>query len=203
MSPRQYVWAGLACAVAVVTTLVLTLMGSLEVAKARVLQSAEVPTTPHLLLSGLRTGLLTFSGWMTNAQFLDGLALSGILLAPLVIFVIFIGYLGGGVAGALAMTAGMFLPAFAFTLVGHDLMEQVDERPSVHAALDGVAAGIVGLIAATVLQLFLATVTEPAQGGDLPGGPRGRLSVEGQVGRAGDCRWCRAPGALATGLGGV
>ena len=79
---------------------------------------------------------------MSNAQFLDGLALSGILPAPLVIFVTLVGYLGGGLVGALAMTAGMFLPAFAFTLVGHDLMEQVVERPGVHAALDGVAAGV-------------------------------------------------------------
>jgi chromate transporter len=174
---RQYVWAGLACAAAVATALVLTLMSGPGVADAGVLQSAEAPSTLHLLLSGLRAGLLTFGGaytaipfvqrdavevggWMTNAQFLDGLALSGILPAPLVIFVTFVGYLGGGLTGALAMTAGMFLPAFAFTLVGHDLMEQVVERPSIHAALDGVAAGVVGLIAATALQLLLATVTD-------------------------------------------
>lgn len=174
---RQYVWAGLACAAAVVAALVLTLMGGPQVAEAGVLQSTEAPATLHLLISGLRAGLLTFGGaytaipfvqrdavevggWMTNAQFLDGLALSGILPAPLVIFVTFVGYLGGELFGALAMTAGMFLPAFAFTLVGHELMEQVIERPSVHAALDGVAAGVVGLIAATALQLLLATVTD-------------------------------------------
>jgi chromate transporter len=88
------------------------------------------------------------------------LALSGILPAPLVIFVTFVGYLGGGFAGALAMTVGMFLPAFAFTLMGHDLVEQVVEQPAIHAALDGIAARVVGLIAATALQFLPATLTD-------------------------------------------
>jgi chromate transporter len=39
-------------------------------------------------------------------------------------------------------------------------MERVVERPAVHAALDGVAAGVVGLVAATALQLLPATVTD-------------------------------------------
>jgi chromate transporter len=137
----------------------------------------SVPSTVELFGSGLRAGLLTFggaytaipfvqrdavevSGWMTNEQFLDGLALSGILPAPLVIFVTFVGYLGGGLAGAFAMTSGMFLPAFLFTLVGHDLMERLVERPAIHAVLDGIAAGVVGLIAATTLQLLPTLLTD-------------------------------------------
>src|SRR3546814_2863975 len=81
-----------------------------------------------LFFSGLKAGLLTFggaytvipflradavgNGWMTDAQFLDGLALSGILPAPLIIFSTFIGYFGGGPLGAIVMTVGIFLPAF-------------------------------------------------------------------------------------------
>ena len=52
-----------------------------------------------------------------DGQFLDGLALSGMVPAPLVIFVTFTGYVVGGLPGALAMTAGMFLPAFAFSMI--------------------------------------------------------------------------------------
>lgn len=138
------------------------------------------PSTLSLFGSGLRAGLFTFGGaytaipfvqhdavelggWMSNAQFLDGLALSGILPAPLVIFVTFVGYLGGGLAGALAMTAGMFLPAFLFTLLGHDLMERLIERPGIHATLDAIAAGVVGLIAATALQLLPTLLTDPVR----------------------------------------
>jgi chromate transporter len=133
-------------------------------------------SVPALLLSGLRAGLLTFGGaytvipflrrdavvtgaWMTNAQFLDGIALSGILPAPLIIFSTFVGYFGGGPWGALAMTFGIFLPAFAFTLVGHEYLERLIANPSVHTFLDGVTAGVVGLISATTLVLFRQAIT--------------------------------------------
>ncbi len=142
--------------------------------------AAASPLAPSLLTlfgSGLRTGLLTFGGaytaipflrhdavgvggWMTNAQFLDGLALSGTLPAPLIIFSTFVGYLGGGALGALALTAGVFLPAFAFTLVGHEYVERLVENKGAHALLDGVTAGVVGLIATTALVLFREAITD-------------------------------------------
>ena len=92
---------------------------------------------------------------MTNRQFLDGLALSSILPAPLIIFSTFIGYLGHGLAGAVMITAGIFLPAFGFTLIGHQLFERLVDNQKLHAFLDGVTAAVVGLIAATALQLLL------------------------------------------------
>jgi chromate transporter len=99
-------------------------------------------------------------GWMTNAQFLDGLALSGILPAPLIIFATFVGYLGGGAYGAIVLTAGIFLPAFAFTLIGHEYIEKLIENNAVRAFLDGVTAGVIGLIAVTALGLFREGVTD-------------------------------------------
>jgi chromate transporter len=137
--------------------------------------SALAPSVLALFVTGLRSGLLTFggaytvipflradavgaTGWMSDAQFLDGLALSGILPAPLVIFATFVGYLGGGVAGALALTAGVFLPAFAFTLVGFQWVERLVEQRRTHALLDGVTAGVVGLIGVAALELAHATL---------------------------------------------
>ena len=128
-----------------------------------------------LLGFGLKAGLLTFGGaytvipflqrdavvdggWMSNGQFLDGVALTGLLPAPLVILATFVGYLGGGPWGAVAMTAGVFLPAFAFTLLGHDALERLLHRPGVHRLLEGVSAGVVGLIAGTAVALFKASV---------------------------------------------
>jgi chromate transporter len=131
---------------------------------------------PALFWSGLKAGLLTFGGaytaipflqddavrqgaWMSNAQFLDGLALSGLLPAPLIIFSTFVGYLGGGPLGALAMTAGIFLPAFAFTLVGHDALERLVHQPRIRLFLEGFTAGVVGLIAGTTLALLKVSLT--------------------------------------------
>ncbi len=122
-----------------------------------------------LFLSGLKAGLLTFGGaytaipfvrndavgrgWVSEGQFLDSLALSGIIPAPLIIFATFVGYLAGGLAGALAITAGIFLPAFALALLFYDRLERVIEDERLHRLLEGVAAGVVGLIAVTAQQL--------------------------------------------------
>ena len=134
------------------------------------ISAVATPSLLTLFIVGLRAGLLTFGGaytaipimqydavtaggWMTNAQFLDGLALGGILPAPLIIFSTFVGYLGHGPLGALVITLGVFGPAFAFTLIGHEHIERFIENKTTHAFLDGITAGVVGLIAATALAL--------------------------------------------------
>lgn len=122
-----------------------------------------------LFLSGLKAGMLTFGGaytaipfvrhdavghgWVSEGQFLDGLALSGVIPAPLIIFATFVGYLAGGLASALAITAGIFLPAFSLALLFYDRLERVIENERLHRLLEGVAAAVVGLIAVTALQL--------------------------------------------------
>lgn len=150
-----------------------------QVAAPGVTNSATSP--PFLFYSGLKSGLLTFGGaytvipflqadavvhgaWMSNDQFLDGLALSGILPAPLIIFATFVGFIGGGPLGALVLTAGIFLPAFAFTLVAHEPLERITQDPRVHRVLEGVTAGVVGLIAATTVELAPAALGSVAAG---------------------------------------
>lgn len=137
-------------------------------------------TVVALFMAGLKGGLLTFGGaytaipyvradtvgrgWIGDATFLDGIALAGVLPAPLVIFATFVGYVAGGLGGALAITAGMFLPAFAFSLIFFERLEAVIENPALHRLLAGVAAAVVGIIAATFVQLAMATgarVTAP------------------------------------------
>ena len=131
----------------------------------------------ELFGSGLRAGLLTFGGaytvipflendavekgaWMTKADFLDGLALSGILPAPLIIFSTFVGFFGGGPLGALMMTIGIFLPAFGFTLLFYRRLEAVMKNPRLRHFLEGVTAGVVGLIVATLLGLGRAAIKD-------------------------------------------
>jgi len=131
-----------------------------------------------LFIAGLKGGLLTFGGaytaipyvrtdtvgrgWLSDASFLDGVALAGMLPAPLVIFATFAGYLAGGLPGALAITIGMFLPAFAFSMIFYERLEAVAENPALHRALAGVAAAVVGVIAATLLQLGWMTALRVA-----------------------------------------
>jgi chromate transporter len=146
---------------------------------ALVAGAANAPITLlALFVAGLKGGLLTFGGaytaipyvradtvgrgWIDDATFLDGVALAGILPAPLVIFATFVGYVVGGPGGALAITAGMFLPAFAFSLIFFERLEAVVENPALHRLLAGVAAAVVGVIAATFIQLGEVTAARVA-----------------------------------------
>jgi chromate transporter len=150
-------------------------------------RTAEVPrdgaTLPSeradaadLLTTGLKAGALTFGGaytaipfvqddavrqnaWLTDGEFLDGLALAGIIPAPLIIFATFVGYVAGGPLGALAITLGVFLPAFMITMLGHRYLEAAVDNPRLHAVLDGITAAVIGLVVATAVPLAFAALT--------------------------------------------
>ena len=83
------------------------------------------------------------------------------LPAPLIIFATFVGYLAGGWAGALAITAGVFLPAFAFSLLFYRRIEAALAHGRLRPFLDGVTAGVVGVIAITAAELAWVALTEP------------------------------------------
>lgn len=126
--------------------------------------------------SGLRAGSLTFGGaytvipflrqdavedgdWLTDTELLQGLALGSVLPAPIIIFATFVGWLaGGGIAASLVMTVAVFLPAFLITLAGHAALERLVDDERVHDVLDGVTAGVVGLIAVTAALLAVTLV---------------------------------------------
>jgi chromate transporter len=173
ISARRYAVAiaiiGGALLLAVLTTGNALLVGS-RVPTATIAQVTWGSVAPFaLFLSGLKAGLLTFGGaytaipfvrgdavgrgWISEGQFLDSLALSGIIPAPLIIFATFVGYVAGGLPGALAMTVGIFMPAFAFALLFYEGLERVVENERLHTFLEGIAAGVVGLIAVTAIQL--------------------------------------------------
>jgi chromate transporter len=147
-----------------------------EMASAADTRQTGQATPAALFGSGLRAGLLTFGGaytaipflrndavergrWMSERDFLDGVALSGVLPAPLIIFSTFVGYFGGGPLGALAITLGIFLPAFGFSLLFFRQLESAMANPLLRHFLEGVTAGVVGLIAVTAAKLAFTTLT--------------------------------------------
>jgi chromate transporter len=130
-----------------------------------------VSLTAEIFWQGLKAGLVTFGGaytvipylhdaavdgqgWLTDTQFVDGLAMSGVLPAPLIIFSTFVGYIAGGLGGGLAMTVGIFLPAFVFPIFFHRWLVAVAENPRIRPFLLGVAAGVIGLIAAVTVDIL-------------------------------------------------
>lgn len=136
-----------------------------------------VSLTWEIFFEGLKAGLLTFGGaytvvpflhgsavgghhWLTDDQFVEGLAIGGILPAPLIIFSTFVGYLAGGLVGALVITLGIFLPAFVFPIFLHRQLVAIAENPRLHQFLLGVAAGVVGLIAAVTVEIVKTSVVD-------------------------------------------
>jgi chromate transporter len=133
--------------------------------------------TAQIFFEGLKAGLLTFGGaytvipflressvashhWLTSSEFVDGLALSGILPAPLIIFSTFVGYVAGGLGGGMAMTVGIFLPAFVFPIFLHRYLVAVAENERLRPFLLGVAAGVIGLIASVTVDILETSVVD-------------------------------------------
>ena len=131
----------------------------------------QLPQIFLIFLLFLKAGLLTFGGaysvvaflqqsavyenhWLTNMQYLDGLSLGAIMPAPMVIIGTFVGYLAGGLIGAIVATIGIFLPAFAFTLIGYEYIERAVDNKKLQFFLLGLTASVIGLVAATWLQLL-------------------------------------------------
>jgi chromate transporter len=146
-------------------------------AVAVVAGAVTLSLTAELFFEGLKAGLLTFGGaftvipflqqaavadhhWLTESQFVDGLAIGGVLPAPLIIFSTFVGYVAGGLGGALAMTLGIFLPAFLFPIFFHRALVAVAENPRIRPFLLGVAAGVIGLIGAVTVDIVDAGVVD-------------------------------------------
>ena len=136
-----------------------------------------ISLTATVFLEGLKAGLLTFGGaytvipflqeaavenhhWLTASQFNDGLAMGGVLPAPLIIFSTFVGYIAGGLGGALVMTLGIFLPAFLFPIFLHRQLVAVSQNERLHPFLLGVAAAVIGLIGAVTVTILETSVTD-------------------------------------------
>jgi chromate transporter len=133
--------------------------------------------TAEIFSEGLKAGLGTFGGaftvipylhdatvggqhWLSEREFVDGLAMGGVLPAPLIIFSTFVGYLAGGLGGGLAMTVGIFLPAFVLPIFFHRRLVAIAENPRIRPFLLGVAAGVIGLIAAVTVDILDASVVD-------------------------------------------
>lgn len=106
----------------------------------------------------LREIAVVQADWLSHGQLLDGVAITSCLPAPLVSVAGFVGYLAGGWDGALLMLGGMLLPAFAFTLIGHDHIERLIANEHLHATFDGLAAAVVGILAAGAIMMLGPTL---------------------------------------------
>ena len=69
------------------------------------------------------------------------------------LFSMFVGYIAGGIPGAVIATVFVFLPSFVFVLAGARYVEQLRHNRPVQAFLAGVSAAVVGVILVVSLEL--------------------------------------------------
>ena len=133
--------------------------------------AVNVPDAAVIALIHLKTGALLFGGgyvmipllqpdavgqgWLTNAQFLDGIAIGQSTPGPIVTTATFVGYAAAGWWGAIIATAAIFAPAFVFAMSLSRVLERLSDSPNAQAFLDAVAAAVFGAIAGAALLLML------------------------------------------------
>ena len=115
----------------------------------------------YVLLAFLRADLVERLGWLTERQLLDAVAVGQITPGPVFTTATFIGYVLRGWPGALVATVGIFLPAFIFVAVSGPLIPRMRRSPTVAAALDGVNAASLALMAVVTWQLGRAALVDP------------------------------------------
>lgn len=107
-------------------------------------------------------------GWMTDAQFLNAVALGQVTPGPVVHTVAVVGYAVAGVGGGLLAAAVAFAPSFAFILIGAERFHRLIANTTVRAFLDGAGPAAIGAILGSALTLALA-ISEPWQAAVLGG----------------------------------
>lgn len=114
----------------------------------------------YVLVALIRSNLVARLGWINERQLLDAIAMGQVTPGPLSTTATFIGYLLGGVSGAVVATVAIFLPAFFFVAISGPLVPRLRQSPLAGAVLDGVNVAALALIAVVTWQLFRAAVVD-------------------------------------------
>jgi chromate transporter len=123
------------------------------------------------------------AGWATPAQMVDGLALGETTPGPLIMFVSFVGFVGGfggeflgegtswvsGIIAAVVATWFTFLPSFFFILAGGPYVEATRHRTAFSGPLTAINAAVVGVVLSLALVFAQNVFVPTGQSVDLVG----------------------------------
>jgi chromate transporter len=114
----------------------------------------------YVLLAFLHTEFVERLHWLTNKQLIDAVAVGQFTPGPLFTTATFIGYVVAGWAGAVVATTGIFLPGFVLVAVSGPLIPRIRRSATASAALNGVVAGSLALMAVVAMQLGRASIVD-------------------------------------------
>jgi chromate transporter len=114
----------------------------------------------YVLLAFLRTEFVQRLHWLTDRQLIDAVAVGQFTPGPVFTTATFIGYVVAGWMGAVVATVGIFLPGFVLVAVSGPLIPRLRQSAVAAAALDGVVAGSLALMAVVTWQLGKASLVD-------------------------------------------
>jgi chromate transporter len=101
----------------------------------------------------LHQGVVQQFHWLSEQQFIDAVAVAMITPGPVVITVVFIGFLAAGFLGAVAAGVGIFLPVYLFTIIPAPWFSRNRDNALLKAFVLGATAAATGAITGAVVLL--------------------------------------------------
>ena len=114
----------------------------------------------YVLLAFLRADLVERLHWLSEPQLLDAIAVGQVTPGPVFTTATFIGYVVGGVWGAVLATIGIFLPGFVLVAITRPLIARIRRSVVAAAFLDGVNVASLSLMAVVTFQLARAALVD-------------------------------------------
>jgi chromate transporter len=114
----------------------------------------------YVLLAFLQTDLVDRLHWLTERQLLDAVAVGQVTPGPVFTTATFIGYIIGGVPGAVVATVGIFAPGFVYVALSGLLIPRIRRSRVAASMLDGVVVGSLALIGVVAWQLGRAAIVD-------------------------------------------
>jgi chromate transporter len=121
---------------------------------------ATVFGSGYVLLAFLRSDLVVHRGWLTDTQLIDAVAVGQVTPGPVFTTASFIGFILGGVRGAVLSTIAIFLPAFVLVAISGPLVPRIRKSKIAGSFLDGVNVASLALVAAVTWQLGRASLID-------------------------------------------
>ncbi|WP_460220129.1 chromate efflux transporter [Psychroserpens sp. MEBiC05023] len=113
----------------------------------------------YVLFAYLDAELVT-RGWLTRAELIDAIAVGQFTPGPILSTSTFIGYQLSGFYGALAATAGIFLPSFLFVLILNPLIPKMQKSTVLRHFLSAVNVAAVAVMLAVLLLMMKETLID-------------------------------------------
>lgn len=96
--------------------------------------------------------------WLTEQQFIDGIALGQVTPGPILISAAFIGQRVAGLLGALLATIAIFTPPAVLMVTASEMLDYLKQSAAMQAAMRGIRSGVIGMIFVASFVILKASI---------------------------------------------